>query len=309
MQAVTIDRAVRKLREASWLDLLKCAYFLFIASFIVGLAVSAEVRREVVKPATLVILMMLIAAKDLVHAPEAFARFRSARATQQGLHRQLAALLPPGLNGWFRLEREMWRGCLAWVRRKPNPAVRPAGTKLHFLEKGSYSAAAGIVLVGIFGELPVSHLFASLMVADPALEAKVHAMLVLGSIYSLVWVAGDRWHMASGYHVLGSDELDLKVGARAAARIPLSQIVGASRIDEDRAQWCRRKGISLRGTAVISPIDRPNVVLMLAPGARVPLTLCQLERNAPQYLFLYLDRPELLLSRLAMSSGLRRDDL
>lgn len=299
MQATTIHGAVHRLREATWLDLLKCAYFIFIASFLIGLAVSSEVRREFVRPATLALVMMLIVGKDLVHSREAFARLRAARAARQGLLEQIATLLPPGLSGWFRLEREMWRGCRAWVCRKPNTALRPDGIRLDYLRQGSYSAAAGIVLVGVFGELPVSHIFASLLVADPALEWKVHVMLVICSIYSLVWVTGDRWHVAEGYHVLSDDDLDLKVGARAAARIPLSQIIGALRIDETRAQWCRRNGISLRETAVISPIDRPNVVLMLVPGAQVPLSLYQVERNVPTHVFVYLDRPELLLAKLA----------
>lgn len=198
----------------------------------------------------------------------------------------------------------MWRGCWAWVRRRPNDIGRPEGTRLHFLKQGSYSAAAGIVIVGIFGELPVSHLFASLLIADPALELKVHLVLALASIYSLVWVAGDRWHVASGYHVLGDEALDLMVGARAKACIPLGQIIGAVRVDESRSQWCRRHGVSMRNSAVVSPVDRPNLVLMLASGAQVGLSLYQLERNAPPYIFLYLDRPELLLARLpAMPSG------
>jgi hypothetical protein len=95
MQATTIHSAVHRLREATWLDLLKCAYFIFIASFLIGLAVSSEVRRELVRPATFVLVMMLIVGKDLVHAPEAFARWRAARAARQGLLQQVATLLPP----------------------------------------------------------------------------------------------------------------------------------------------------------------------------------------------------------------------
>lgn len=299
MQAIAINRAVIRLREASWLDLFKCAYLILLGSFLVGLAVPGEVRSMFVKPGTLVLIMLLIISKDLVHAPEAFARFRTARAARQRPHQLLATLLPPGVAGWVRLEREMWRGCWAWVCRRPNPARRPDGVALHYLEKGSYGTAAAIVLVSIFGELPVSHLIASLMVADPAQELKVHLLLGIGSLYSLVWVAGDRWHVSSGHHVLGEDELDLRVGVRAVARIPLGQIVGASRINESRAEWCRRSGIHARDTAVISPIDKPNVVLSLTPGTRIRLSLFGVERHAPQYVFLYLDRPELLLARLA----------
>jgi hypothetical protein len=243
--------------------------------------------------------MMLFIAKDLVHAPEALARLRLVRAARQGLRHQLAALLPPGLAGWLRLEREMWRGCWAWIRRRPNSVIRPPGTRLHFLEHGSYGTAVGIVLVAIFGELPVSHLFASLMVGDPALELKVHLLLGVASIYSLAWVAGDRWHVLSSFHVIGEDELDLKIGARASVRISLGHIVSASRVNESRAEWCRRHGVNSRDTCVISPIDRPNVVIALSPDAQIPMSLFGQDRAAPPYIFLYVDRPELLLARLA----------
>jgi hypothetical protein len=297
--AISVKRAVHLLREASWLDLLKCAYLIFLGSLLAGLAVPGEVRSTFVKPATLMLVMMLFIAKDCAHAPEAFARFRSGRAARHAPHQLLATLLPPGMAGWFRLEREMWRGAWAWLCRLPNPARRPNGVALHYLDKGSYRTAAAIVLVAVFGELPVSHLIASLMVADPALELRVHLLLGIGSVYALAWVAGDRWHVKSGYHVLADDELDLKVGARAAARIPLGQIVGASPVNESRVEWCRRNGVDIRDTAVISPIDKPNLVLALTPGAQIPLSLFGVARHAPQYVFLYLDRPALLLARLA----------
>lgn len=124
MQGIAINRAIHRLRDASWLDLLKCAYFILIASFLAGLAVSSQVRSTFIKPGGLALVMMLFIAKDLVHAPEAFARLRLARAARQRIPRQLAALLPPGLIGWLRLEREMWRGCWAWMRRRPRAPKR-----------------------------------------------------------------------------------------------------------------------------------------------------------------------------------------
>ena len=78
--------------------------------------------------------------------------------------------------------------------------------------------------------------------------------------------------------------LDAPPPARAEARIPLCQISSGSRVTESTAEWCRRSGVDLRDTVVVSPIDRPNAVLTLAPGAQIQLSLFGLERSAPHRL-------------------------
>ena len=90
----------------------------------------------------------------------------------------------------------------------------------------------------------------------------------------------------------------LSVGIRACGTIPLAAIAGCERIGEKRAAWCRRHGIALRETALVTPFDAPNLVLRLRADLPVTLTCYQLEKSAPRYVFLYLDRPEQLANAL-----------
>jgi hypothetical protein len=99
--------------------------------------------------------------------------------------------------------------------------------------------------------------------------------------------------------VLTESALDLSVGIRAFGTIPLAAIEGCERIDEPRDAWCRRRGIALRETALVTPFDAPNLVLCLRPDLPVTLTCYQREKSAPRYVFLYLDRPDQLANALA----------
>lgn len=287
-----------KLRDAAWMDVIKACYLILIGGMLLGLAVDSEVRREIVKPLSLVLAVMLFVAKDLSGAPEALQRWRTVCKAGQGGGAQLCAFLPPGLVGLMRVDRAMWRGCLAWLRRRANVVQRPGGTPLHYLQQGSYSTVIGIALVSLLVELPLTAMIIPVFGLDPALKMKLHILLAAGCAYSLVWVIGDRWHVKSGYHVLTEDALDLHIGARAHGRIPLASIVRCERLAQSRQQWCRRNGVKLRETMVVSPIDGPNLVLTLAPEGAVRLTLFGVEREAPAHVFLYVDRPELLVQRL-----------
>jgi hypothetical protein len=99
--------------------------------------------------------------------------------------------------------------------------------------------------------------------------------------------------------VLTESALDLSVGIRAFGTIPLAAIEGCERIGEKREAWCRRRGIALRETALVTPFDAPNLVLRLRPDLPVTITCYQREKTAPLYLFLYLDRPDQLANALA----------
>lgn len=295
---IPYSRPIAWLRESSWLDVIKAGYLMLLGGLFLGLAVDDEIRRAFIKPLNLSLVLMLFVAKDLSTAPEAMARWRAARAAGKGIGAQILAFAPPGVVGWMVVEREVWRGFGQWLRRRPNASPRPEGTPLHYLHKGAYTTAVGIALVSLLIELPLSGVIASVFGFDPSLERTLHVVMGIGCAYSLVWVLGDRWHVMSGFHVLGDDFLDLQIGARAAATIPIDQITRCERLKDTRQQWCKLNGVALRDTIVISPIDRPNVVLTLAPGAQVPVSLFGVDRNAPAHVFLYVDRPDLLEHRI-----------
>ncbi len=49
---------------------------------------------------------------------------------------------------------------------------------------------------------------------------------------------------------------------------------------------------------LVTPLDHPNCVLVLEEDARIDIPHWQVKRRLPRYVFLYLDRPELLAVRL-----------
>lgn len=69
-------------------------------------------------------------------------------------------------------------------------------------------------------------------------------------------------------------------------------------VGEKPDEWCKRHGVAKRDTVTVSPFDAPNVVLRLRRERPVTIITYQLEKPAPAYVFLYLDRPELLSAAL-----------
>jgi hypothetical protein len=53
----------------------------------------------------------------------------------------------------------------------------------------------------------------------------------------------------------------------------------------------------------LSPVDAPDLVLLLKPGSDVRLTLLQKECGGDGPIFLYLDRPELLSAALTQPTA------
>jgi hypothetical protein len=231
---------------------------------------------------------------SLAHLPDVLGRIRLARRARAGPLAWLAAAVPPEMIGVLRLERTLWRGFVCWLRRSPAPAA-PDGLQLGFLELGSYRTVVAIVLLLACVELPVDGMIASLLIKGEGARRAIHIGFLLAGVYSIVLVLGDRWLVCARGHVLAGDLLDLRAGTRAAARVPLAAIDGWELLREPRAQWCRRHGVSLGQTAVVSPVDRPNLVLRLKPGADVCCMHWQRERGGVSCIFVYLDRPETLL--------------
>jgi hypothetical protein len=120
-------------------------------------------------------------------------------------------------------------------------------------------------------------------------------VMLLAAFSTLAWILGDRWLLARGCHVLGADTLELRIGARTQGAIPLQAIRRCERLAEPAAAWCRRHGIERRDTLLASPLDKPNAVLILGEHSRVRLSHLGRERTGLRAVFLYLDRPQMLV--------------
>jgi hypothetical protein len=244
---------------------------------------------------------LMVIAKDLAGTPQFLQRVHSVTVAGSSWRDRVAALFPPEFIALLRLERALMRGFLSWAARR-SPPTRPDGVKLTYLERGAYSTAIAIALFSVFVDIPINMLIVSVLpMIEPEQRVMFHLIFGLGAAYSLVWVLGDRWQVRGGCHVLTSTGLDLQVGARTLGTIPLSAIAACERVDEKRVVWCRRKGIRMHSTLLVSPFDQPNLVLVLRPDSGVTLTHYQMEQVNPTYVFLYVDRPELLAAAVAES--------
>jgi hypothetical protein len=290
-------RTLRSLRDTRWLSLIGYAFSFFLVGTLLLFLVPAGLR-PYVKRLPVVAALLLFVAKDFAHFPDLVDRLRRAALRPARWRAILAALPPTELVGLVRVDRAQWRGFIAWVRRSPKPP-RPDGSQFTFLERGSYPTLVGIMLVCICVEVPIDIGILSLFVKDPHARQLIHIVLGILTAYSLVWVLGDRWLVRGSNHVLTASELDLQVGARLTGRIPLAALTRSEPLTQSRAEWCKRRGHALADTVLVSPIDRPNVVLTLAPGNGVSLLEWGCERTGPACVFLYVDRPGLLLAALA----------
>jgi hypothetical protein len=189
------------------------------------------------------------------------------------------------------LDSALRRGFMHWLLRRPQPAM-PAGESFSYLKFGAYRTGFAIVLLAALFELPLDAALLPLFVHDAAKLRLVHLLMLTGTLSTLAWVLGDRWHLGAGKHVLTEEGLQLRIGARTQGLVPLDAIAACERLDEPASSWLRREGVERHRAATVSPLDKPNTVLILKAGSRVRLTHLGVERNGLACIFLYLDRPQ-----------------
>jgi hypothetical protein len=289
-----VTEYARRLNDTSWVTVIGYAYVLFITLALLRYATPAH-WREPMKALGLALPLMLLAAKDLAQIPDVAARLRAQRRQGANPFHWAAACLPPGLIGLIRLDRAQWRGFFYWLRRESPPA-RPSGLRLTFLEQGAYSTVIAFGLFSVFVELPLSAAILPLLIDDPVQVRNIHILFALGSLYTLVCLLGDRWQLRGGHHVH-------RHPSRPAGRCARQRAHSAVRDRRPVAQWRRKNPFRLAQAVNITPFDKPNLVLRLRPDADCTITHHGLEHTGVRYVFLYLDRPERLLTALAAHGG------
>lgn len=126
----------------------------------------------------------------------------------------------------------------------------------------------------------------------------IHLLMLAGALSAIVYMLGDRWLIGAGQHVLTEEALQISIGARTHGSIPLDAIAACERMAEPVASWLKRHGIERRHAIKASPLDKPNTVLILKADSPVRLTHLGVERTGLACVFLYLDRPQELQSRI-----------
>jgi len=290
------------LRATSWRDLAGWGLAsLFIVSMIKAFAPDAA--RPFLRSAGLALPLLLLMAKDIAHAPDAWQRLRSAHAARAPWYARLRALLPPELVGMSRLDRLLWIGCFRRLLRQPAACTLPDGVALTYLERGAYDTATAVVFVSLLLELPVHVMLLNLFVEDAGRLALLHALGAVTVLYTLAWVLGDRWHIGAARHVMTENALHLRVGARVEGVLPLAAIARLEKVDVPLPAWRRRHGVARRDMLLVTPFDQPNCVLVLEEDVQVDILHWQMKKRLPRHVFLYLDRPELLATRLRQQAA------
>jgi len=296
MAAISLRTANERLRQATWSSVLRTAWLLLLGGVFLKTILPAGVA-QALRPLPLAAPLLLLAAKDLSHLPDALARSRAALAGRDW--RALAtAWLPPELVGLLRLGRAQRQGFIEWLCRRPHAAL-PPGQAFTYLERGAYRTVVALAVFCALVELPLDAAIVAVLPVDAGKRQLLHIAMLLGGLSALAWVLGDRWQVGAGCHVLGEDGLMLRVGARCAGTIPLRAIAACRRLDQAAVDWCRSQGIDARDTVTASPFDKPNLVLLLEPDHPVRLHHLGRERGSLACVFVYADRPELLQRALA----------
>jgi hypothetical protein len=286
-----------RLQRTPWTAVIRNAWLTFL-SLAVVLPLLPAWLHHALKPLLFIAPLAMLAAKDLVHLPDALARTRAALA--QGRWRSLpAAWLPPEVVGLVRIDHALRRGFMQWLLRKPSPAA-PAGEAFGYLQRGAYRTGVAIALLSIFVEVPLDAAVVPLLVKDPAARQVLHVLMCASCLSGFVWVMGDRWLVGAGQHVLDGEGLHVRVGARTTGVIPRDAIAACERLDEAAPAWCRRQGIAPHAALVASPLDKPNAVLILNESHLVHLTHWGVQRDGLACVFLYVDRPDALAAALRL---------
>jgi hypothetical protein len=213
--------------------------------------------------------------------------YRSARrqgldafsAFQAGLQ-ALGAYAAP-VARWARLELELWFfACTGWFSRPRVPA-RAVAFSHH--REGGWSAIALVLTLLVVIESVLMHLWLA-----SAGFVTVQWLLLALHAYALIWILGDAHALRLRRTTLrslpdGGVELDLCVGVRARARVPLSAIADARLGSWDVAQPGERL-VRVAGPANVRIAFCQDVQLDRALGAPASMRVLLLQVDEPALL-------------------------
>jgi hypothetical protein len=224
------------------------------------------------------------------------ARFTASRSSSRSLVWSAMSVQPVEVFGAQRFVATLVLGFLRQLAGRTAPAP-PNGEAFRYWRTSTYPVAAVVLAICLMIELPVGGLLMNGLGMAEAKREMLHEALLVLTTWAFVLGIGDRYWLKAGAHVLDAAHLHLQLGARVRGAIPLRLVTGAL-----IEPW-RSRGRSSRPKECIlevSPLDSPNLRLLLAPGA---LSSVQV-RGAPvpdpvDVLDLRVDEPERLLALLA----------
>ena len=225
-------------------------------------------------------------------------RLRLQAARQQSWFHQLCQMLPPVLPAMLAMNLAIFQSLWQWITGKPRVQPPLQGMPISFNETSEYGTMLVIFFLGCVVDIPVTALMVSSVGHDAAMNLRIHLVIVLLTLYAICFVLGDRWAFKSSCHVLGQHTLHLRLADRFSADLPLSMIHSAQVMKETVRQWSVKNKLAFYDKLLVSPLDSPNVLLVLKPDAELHAISFKARRKLPRYLFLYVDHPARLLAGL-----------
>ena len=178
------------------------------------------------------------------------------------------------LAGAVRAQRWMWSE--AWCRWRgralPSTAyARRLGAGQCFaLQRGSW--------MGVFVPMVVFTQFVDVLVAQGFIHViatgrqrlALHALLLFGSLWTVVWAVSLRSAMRQVEHRLDAHALTLAIGFKHLCRIPLAAIADTQVIERRMPpgkDWYDACGLKPRDVSVLSFLDKPTLLITLDDAA------------------------------------------
>ena len=285
----------QRLARIRWSSIAGAAFF---AAFILALSrfwVPEEIRQWV-KVILLIVVAAVLVCRYSVGFQGGIARFQASRASSRGWIWSAMSIQPVEVFGAQRFVATLVLGFLRQLagRAAPEP---PHGEAFRYWRTSTYPAAAVVLAICLVIELPVGALLMKGLGMAEAKRELLHEALLVLTTWVFVLGIGDRYWLKAGAHVLDAAHLHLQLGARVRGAVPLRLVAGAL-VQPRRAKG--RSSLGKERILEVSPLDSPNLRLLLAPEALSNVRV----RGAPvpdpvEVLDLRVDEPERLLAALA----------
>lgn len=178
--------------------------------------------------------------------------------------------------GTLRAQRLMWSESWRKLRGRALPSAGYAqalGAGRRFaLHKGSWMGVlVPMVAFSQFVDVLMAQGLLPLAVPPGAARWLTHALLLFGSLWTVVWAVSLRSAMRHVDHVLGEHALTLAIGFKHLARVPLAAIADVRVVDHKAARgrqdWYDVHGLQPRDVTPFTFLDKPALLIELHPGA------------------------------------------
>jgi len=212
-------------------------------------------------------------------------------------------------RGAAQAQRWMWSECFAAWLRRPRPSVdyaRRLGEGRRFALKGGswMSVLVPMVVFSQFVDVLIAQGAIHVAAAAQAHRALLHGLLLLASLWMVVWAVALRSATRHIEHVLDARALTLAIGFKQLCRLPLAAIADVRRIDHRGSvsgkDWFDRHGVQANDVTVLSPLDPPTLLIALKDDAAGAWwTRNGAPRRLRRWVAVYADKPDAMVAAVA----------